>query len=309
MSIMIITQGKDISPWVKALQETRPDLNVQVYPDIRDDSDITFALSWNHPLGAFQGFPNLKCIASMGAGVDHILKDPDLPETAVVTRVVDENLTRDMATFTLAAALNYMRGLTEYKALQHRHAWERREYKRVGEVTIGMMGLGVLGAHVAEVFSRAGFRVNGWARSARLLDGVTVYTGQNELNTFLAQANILICLLPLTKETAGILNKATFARLPKGAYLINVARGEHLVEEDLLEAIETGHLAGASLDVFREEPLPAAHPFWRHPNIDVTPHIASVTHPASVVGQILENYDRLRKEESLLHVVSRQRGY
>ncbi|MCJ8163404.1 glyoxylate/hydroxypyruvate reductase A [Pontibacter sp. E15-1] len=309
MSIMIFSQRKDVRPWLKALQDARPDLDVRVYPDKRDNSEVTFALAWNHPMGAFRDFPNIKCIASMGAGADHVLKDPELPQDAVVTRIVDENLTHDMGTFTLALALSHLRGLTGYKVHERSHVWWPQRYKRPADVTVGVMGLGVLGAHVAQTLRLNGFTVNGWATAARPLDGVRTFAGAEALPDFLAQADILICLLPLTPSTANILNKETFAKLPQGAYVINVARGEHLVDEDLVEMLDNGHLAGASLDVFRQEPLPAAHPFWSHPRIDITPHIASTTEPASVVGQILANYDRLQRNEALHHVVSRQKGY
>lgn len=306
---MIITQRKELEPWVKAIHEKRPDLKVRIYPDNGNHEEVTFALAWNHPVGVFRQFKNLKCIASMGAGVDHILKDPDLPEDAVITRVTDRNLTDDMATFTLALVLSHIRDLPFYKTQEQQQAWQRKGYKRIPEVTVGVMGMGVLGSQVARVLRQAGFRVVGWATTAKQLEGIPVYAGAGELEAFLAQADVLICLLPLTDETADILNRNTFSKLPAGAYVINVARGEHLVEADLIQMIDAGHLSGASLDVFREEPLPEGHPFWSHPKISVTPHIASVTDPASAIEQILENYDRLQRQEPLRNVVSRQKGY
>ena len=309
MSIVLISQGRDLTPWVEAINSELPDLDVQVYPDIKAKEDVTFAISWNHPLGAFKEFPNLKCIASMGAGVDHILKDPNLPENVLVTRVTDEHLTNDMATFTTAVVLNYMRGLCAYKAAEAEGAWQPKPYLRQQDLTVGVMGMGVLGAEAATQLKRLGFNVQGWARSHKNIEGIPVYAGTDELDYFLATSNVLICLLPLTPQTANILNKANLSKLPEGAYLINVARGEHLVEEDLLEMLDKGYLAGASLDVFRTEPLPEEHPFWKHPKIDVTPHIASVTNPASAVKQILENYKRLMQNEPLTNLVSRTKGY
>ncbi|WP_266204910.1 2-hydroxyacid dehydrogenase [Pontibacter kalidii] len=309
MSISIFSQGRDLNPWVKALKAERPELDVRIYPDDQPREDVTFALAWNHPLGAFTEYPNLKCISSLGAGVDHILKDPAIPEPVQITRIKDENLTSDMANFTMALVLNHLRDLHQYKAAEHERNWEPLRYRRNEEVTVGVMGIGTLGTEVARRLSSIGFRVTGWANSPKQLGSIKVYAGAAELDAFLATANVLICLLPLTPETANILNKETFQKLPQNAYVINVARGEHLVDEDLLEMIEAGHLAGASLDVFREEPLPKNHPFWAHPRIHVTPHIASVTNPESAVGQILENYDRLRNGEPLLNLVSRIKGY
>lgn len=309
MSVTIITQGKDLTPWVKALKEKRPALDVRIYPDDTNREDVEFALAWNHPIGAFKHYPNLKCISSMGAGVDHILKDPDLPKAAIITRITDPNLAKDMAEFTTALVMNHVRGLSSYKVAEQRQAWEPGKYLRVEDVTVGVMGVGVLGASVASRLKELGFKVVGWARSAKQLDNIEVHVGQDALDAFLATSDILICLLPLTKETANILNRNTFMKLPKGAFIINVARGEHLVEQDLMEMIDAGHLSGASLDVFREEPLPGHHPFWQHPRINVTPHIASITNPATAVSQILENYDRLKNNEPFIGTVSLTKGY
>lgn len=309
MSITIISQGKDLTPWIKALKEKRPALDVRIYPDDINREEVEFALAWNHPMGAFKEYPNLKCISSMGAGVDHILKDPDLPETATITRITDANLAKDMAEFTVALVLNHVRGLFSYKEAEQRHAWEPERYLKTEDITIGVMGVGALGTYVANQFNKLGFKVSGWARTAKQLDGVRIYVGPEELDSFLATSHILICLLPLTKETVNILNKDTLGKLPKGAFVINVARGEHLVEEDLIGFIDAGHLSGASLDVFREEPLPKHHPFWEHPKINITPHIASITNPETAVSQILQNYDRLRNKEPLTGTVSLIKGY
>jgi glyoxylate/hydroxypyruvate reductase len=309
MSIIIVSQGRDVTPWIEALKAKRPELEVNAYPEAGLNDDVDFALAWNHPLGVFKEFPNLKCIASMGAGVDHILKDPELPTNAVITRVTNENLTKDMATFNVALVMNHIRGLSNFKVEESAASWKPAPYLRPEDVTVGVMGMGVLGTHTALQLKQLGFNVQGWARSSKNLEGIHVFSDNSELDTFLATSNVLICLLPLTPDTVNILNKRTFGKLPQNAFVINVARGEHLVEDDLIEMIDNGHLAGASLDVFRTEPLPANHRFWAHPKINVTPHIASVTDPASAVSQILENYDRVKRNESLINVVSRTKGY
>lgn len=309
MSITIFSQGRNTSRWADALRERRPGLEVYTYPDTPAPEDLTFALAWNHPLGVFTQFPNLKCIASTGAGVDHILRDPDIPDKVQITRIVDETLTQDMAQFVCAQVLNHVRGLHGYKAAQQQHTWQQHSYLRSEDVVIGVMGMGVLGSHTAQQLNKLGFKVHGWARTPKMMEGVGTYAGSEELDTFLSKSNLLICLLPLTKQTADILDKELFSKLPKGAYVINVARGEHLVDQDLIEMLDSGHLSGASLDVFREEPLPVEHPFWAHPRINLTPHIASVTNPASAVSQLLENYDRLRHGQPLQHVVSPAKGY
>ncbi|MFD2512298.1 2-hydroxyacid dehydrogenase [Pontibacter locisalis] len=309
MAMILINPWRDVTPWVKALKEERPDLDLRVYPDDSNKDEVEFALVWNHPMGVFKEYPNLKCISSMGAGVDHVLKDPELPESAQVTRVTDEHLTRDMADFTIALIMNHLRGLSFYKVREASQEWKPKSYLRISDVRVGVMGVGVLGAHVASRLFKMGFQVNGWASSEKNIEGVKVFAGKNTLDSFLSQSDILVCLLPLTKETENILNKENFKKLPQNAFIINVARGGHLVEDDLIEMIDSGYLSGASLDVFREEPLPKEHPFWSHSKINVTPHIASVTDPLSVVPLILENYDRARNNKTLLNVVSRQKGY
>jgi glyoxylate/hydroxypyruvate reductase len=309
MSIVIITEGKETNGWEKALKAKRPELEVLVHPDVEAKDRVEFALTWGHPLGVFKEYPNIKCIASMGAGVDHILRDLELPASATITKLEDPNLTRDMGLFVVALVLNYMRNLTVHKLNQQQHIWSRKRYLTPENTTIGIMGMGTLGAHAAAELTKLGFKVNGWARTEKQLAEVKVYKGEEELNNFLTESDILICLLPLTPQTENILNKQTLSKLPKNAFVINVARGKHLVEEDLIEMIDNGHLAGASLDVFREEPLPEDHPFWSHPKINITPHIASVTDPESAVSQILENYDRLLRGEPLKNIVSPELGY
>jgi glyoxylate/hydroxypyruvate reductase len=309
MSIVIITEGKDVSQWMKALKERRPDLDVHIHPEVRNKDEIEFALTWRHPVGAFKEYPNLKCIASMGAGVDHILRDPNLPENTVITKLEDENLTSDMGAFVVAVVMNHVRGLSAYKILEANQNWNKQPYLTIADTTIGIMGMGILGSYAAEQLHKLGFKVNGWARSEKDIKNIHVYVGEQGLDNFLLKSDILICLLPLTEDTENILNKEVLKKLPKNAFVINVARGQHLVEQDLIEMIDSGHLSGASLDVFREEPLPADHPFWGHPKINITPHIASVTDPASAVSQILDNYDKLRKNEPLKNIVSTELGY
>jgi glyoxylate/hydroxypyruvate reductase len=176
-------------------------------------------------------------------------------------------------------------------------------------VRVGIMGLGHLGSDAAVKLRALGFAVSGWSRTARQMESVRCFAGAGELESFLAQADILICLLPLTPATEGILNRETFSKLPRGAYLINAARGDHLVEEDLLDALESSQVGGACLDVFRKEPLPESHPFWKHPCVTLTPHVASLTYPKAVAPQIVENYRRVRAGKPPLHAVDIGRGY
>jgi glyoxylate/hydroxypyruvate reductase A len=214
-----------------------------------------------------------------------------------------------MTEYVVWAVLHHCRDMEKYRADQSAMAWLPVFPRPRGETSVGIMGLGQLGSHAAATLRDLGFPVLGWSRTPKGIAGVATHWGKEGLGGFLTRTWILVCLLPLTPETRGILNRRTFAALPRGAYLINVARGAHLAKEDLLEALGSGQLSGACLDVFETEPLPAGHPFWSHPRIMVTPHVSSLTDPQAVAVQILENYCRLRRGEPLVHVVDRQRGY
>ncbi|APG60290.1 2-hydroxyacid dehydrogenase [Christiangramia salexigens] len=309
MSMLIVCPGKDPENWVKALENQHPGLNIYVYPEDHDKEEVEFALTWNHPRGLFKNYPNLKVIASMGAGVDHITQDPGLPEDVKITRIVDEMISEDMSDYVLSQVMNHIRGLHEYTKMQQEKKWDRFQYKRPKDTKIGIMGLGVLGNAVADKLNKNGFQIYGWSKTEKTCDNVTSFHGKDQLDEFLENSEILVCLLPLTKDTENILNANLFDRLPEGAYVINAARGQHLVEHDLMEMIDNGHLSGASLDVFREEPLPEEHPFWEHSKINITPHIASLTNPNSVVAQIVENYERMKEEEPLKNKIELDKGY
>jgi len=308
MAIVIINP-KGVEPWINALKQVDPNLDIRIFPKDTNRAEIDFALTWRHPHGIFKDYPNVKCISSMGAGVDHLLKDPDLPENVVIARLVDPFLAQDMAEFVLALIMNHLRDLNAFKIKQTQSIWKPGDYLRIGDVNVGIMGMGAIGNHVALELRKSGFKVSGWARTSKDVPGVLVYSGANEISRFLASADIVVCILPLTPQTKGILNKATLKQLPKNAFVINVGRGEHVVEEDLIQLISDGHLSGASLDVFAEEPLPSKNELWKHPRINITPHIASLTNPESVAPQIVENYYRMKEGKSLLNTVSREKGY
>lgn len=306
MSVLIISPGRDPEVWVKELKNQHPGMNIHVYPESHDREKVEYAVTWKHPRGVFKNYPNLKVIASMGAGVDHIISDPDIPEDVIITRIVDEQLRVDMSDFVLALVMNHLRNISDHHCSK---SWETKSYSRPKDQKVGIMGMGVLGTGVAEKLLINGFRVSGWSKSPKQLQEIETYSGDQQLETFLNDLDILVCLLPLTSETENILNKELFQKLPKGAYLINVARGQHLIENDLLEMVNTGHLSGAALDVFRQEPLPEDHPFWKNPEILVTPHIASVTDPRKVAEQLAENYERMTEGEELKNVVAREKEY
>lgn len=309
MSLLIVLPDRDHKPWVEALERIHPGLEIIIYPEAHDKSKVEYALTWNHPRGLFTNYPNLKVISSIGAGVDHIIKDPSLPKSVIITRVIDDHLQQDMADFVLGLVLDHIRNLSFHKEMELAQEWKPKSYVRPQNVNIGIMGLGILGSYVADTLLKNRFNVCGWTRTRKDAETIDSYCGEKDLDSFLKDSQILICLLPLTPETEGILNKELFEKLPINAYLINVARGEHLAEHDLLEMIDNGHLSGASLDVFHEEPLPIEHPFWKHSKIKITPHIASKTNPVSVAPQIIENYKRMLNNEPLLNIVELDKGY
>lgn len=308
MALLLYSPDDDLEAWRRELLARRPGLDVRVWPEVGDPASVDAALVWLPPPGLLAGLPNLRAVLSLAAGVDAMLLDPTLPDLPLC-RMIEPGLTRGMAEFVLLQALKYHRDLDTYAAQQRQALWRLHLPRDAGERRVGVMGLGVLGTEAAGTLARHGFRTLGWSRTPKPLDGVETFAGREGLDLFLAGLDVLVCLLPLTPETEGILGRDLFGRLPRGARLVNVARGRHLVERDLIDALDTGHLAHATLDVQREEPLPPDHPFWRHPRIDLTPHTASYSLPSSGAELVLENLRRLDAGEALLHVVDLGRGY
>jgi glyoxylate/hydroxypyruvate reductase A len=232
-----------------------------------------------------------------------------VPPGVPIARLVDASMIHAMSEYILTAVLYHTRQFDLFQQDKSQKKWQTRIPLHPQYVRVGIMGLGHLGVDAAQKLRLLGFQVSGWSRTAKQVEGISAWAGTDALEEFLAQANVLVCLLPLTRATHGILNRRTFDWLPAGAYIINAARGEHLVEEDLLTALDSGHLSGACLDVFRQEPLPEAHPFWNHPRIAMTPHVASLTDPRAVAPQIVENYHRVRSGLAPLHVIDIEKGY
>ncbi len=309
MALVIFSNVHKVKPWIDALKAEDPGIEVITHEEIKDKNKVLYALAWNHPRGIFREYPNLKCISSMGAGVDHIMTDPDIPEQIKIVRIADPLLSQDIAEFSLAVIMNHMRSLTLYRLQKEQKRWKRSRYKRMTEVKVGVMGTGVIGNHVATFLKSCGFAVSGWGRNPGSMEACKRYHGAEQLEEFLGEVNVLICMLPLTPQTHGILNQKTFSMLPQGTFVINLGRGGHVVDKDLISFIDSGHLSGASLDVFEEEPLPVKHPFWSHPSIEITPHMASITSPASVAPQVVENYHRAINGQELLNQVKREQGY
>ena len=307
-NILISAAGED-ADWKKALVERLPDANIVTGDDNYDPATIDFALFWKQPQGLIKNLTNLKAIFSLGAGVDHVVSSPSLPKNIPVIRLEDAGMADQMVQYHLYAALHFMRDFDVYSAQQAKANWTQHDVARISKCRVGVMGLGALGAAVATALSNLGFTVSGWSRSMKAIDGITTFAGEDAFDEFLGEADILICLLPRTPETEGLLNSETLSHLPKGAAIINAARGAMINEADLLRAIDTGHLRGAFLDVAVTEPLPGSHPFWDHPKIRITPHIAAATRVEESADQIAQNIDRMARGETPTGLVDRQSGY
>lgn len=308
MSILLIAKNRDMTPFREKLLDADPNLDVEIWPDINQKERVHFAVAWNHPQNVWHNYPNLKVISSLGAGVDHLVNDESIPKSVSLARIVTHSLKCDMADFVLNSVHNLLQNRHHYYQQQQKAEWKQHQAIQKNSVTVGLMGLGEIGQFVGGLLTKNGFNVTGWSRGKKEIDGIKSFS-QNELKSFLNETTILVCLLPLTSETEDILDLELFKKLRKPAFLINAGRGEHLVEEDLLYALDTNILKGAALDVFCEEPLPDRHPFWNRKNIIITPHIAALSDPEETADQILENYKRTLSGLPLLNKVDSDRGY
>ncbi len=310
MAILLSTKAHTMQDWKAALLAVDPSLEIRLFPDAGDPAEIEAAVVWTaHDMMELRRYPNLKLIVSMGAGVDHLLRAPGPPPGIPVARLKDVLLTNAMAEWVLLNVLRFHRQDPEYRALQQRKEWHELSAPSTSERRIGILGIGELGSASARLLTTLGFPVMGWSRSAKTLPGVQTFHGADGLMAMAAQTDILICLLPLTPETRGVLNAKLLSALPRGAYVINGARGGHMVAQDMLTALASGHIAGAALDVFEPEPLPPESPFWSHPKVFLTPHAASITIPSSVAPQVVENIHNMRDGRPLINLVDFSLGY
>lgn len=309
MAVTLICPDRNPVPWIQALTRLEPNLDIRVWPKDHPRQDIELALTWAHPHGIFNEYPGLGCISSMGAGVDHLLSDPNLPNGVPIVRLVDQELVTGMVDYLTLAVLSHFRQFDIYQTLQTEKTWQPQAAREKNNFPVGIMGMGQLGKAAGQRLLDLGFPVYGWKNTPVDIPGIKTSYGMDQLPDFLARTRVLICLLPLTNQTRHILNMDTFSKLPRDAYLINVGRGGHLKERELIPALDQGLLSGACLDVFESEPLESNHPFWAHPKIRITPHVSSQTSPSSVAPQILENLNRLRTGQKLLHPINLKKGY
>ena len=306
MKLLFCCAGTKPEPWIAGLRAALPAAEVAVWEPGAPAAD--YAVVWAPPQAFLDEQPGLRAVFNIGAGVDALLK-LRLPPTARVVRLDDAGMSVQMAEYVCHAVIRHYREFDGYEADVRQGRWSYRKPRSRADFAVGVMGLGVLGSRVAQALRVFEFPVNGWSRSPKALDGVRGFSGREGFNDFLAASRVLVNLLPLTPDTQDILNRGTLSRLQPGGYIVNVARGAHLVDEDLLALLDEGHLAGATLDVFRTEPLPAGHPFWAHPKITVTPHTSARTLRDESIAQIAGKIRALEQGEPIAGIVDPVRGY
>ncbi len=298
----------DKTHWVPALRRALDGMDFRVWPETGAATDIEYLIVWRLREGDHTAFPNLRAVLSLSAGINQYAGHPEFPAGARLVRMIEPGLRQGMLEYVASYALRFHREHDMIAAHAANMEWFEYIPKVAAQRTVGVMGLGELGAACAASLAGLGFNVLGWSRSRKEIPGVTSF-GEDGLDAFLAQSEILICLLPLTATTENILGRRTLGLLPKGAFVINAARGHHVVDEDLLALLDSGHLAGAALDVFRKEPLPQDHPFWTHPKIHVTPHLAAITIPETGAQSIRASIAALQRGENPPGLVDFGRGY
>lgn len=313
MRLLFCCTDTNPEPWLAGLRRALPQATVELWAPGAAPAEV--AVVWAPPQAFFDEQPALRAVFNIGAGVDALLARR-IAEDTLIVRLDDAGMAVQMAEYVCHAVIRHFREFDVYEADTKAGRWAFRKPRRREDFVVGVLGLGVLGARVAQALRGFEFPVQGWSRSQKLMesgpgrpDGITTFAGAEGLHAMLAPCRVLVNLLPLTDDTRNILNRDTLSRLPPGGYLINAARGAHLVDEDLIALLDSGHLAGATLDVFRSEPLPADHPFWRHPRITITPHTSARTLRDESIAQIAAKITALNRGEPIVGVVNRLRGY
>lgn len=294
--------------WREIFAREAPDLEFRIWPDIGDADAVRYLVAWMLPPDLGTLLPKLEVLFSAGAGVDQ-LDLATIPAHLPIVRMVEPGIIGGMVEYVAMAVLMLHRDMPAYGEQQRRAHWQQIRVWPAARRRVGVMGLGVLGRAALAALAPFGFELAGWSRSRHTVEGVTCYAGAAELDAFLARTDILVALMALTPETRGMLDAALFTRLPKGAAIVNVGRGGHLVEPDLLAALDSGQLSAAILDVMQTEPLPADDRLWRHPRIVLTPHVASMTQPETAARTLIENIRRHRAGQPMVGLIDRSRGY
>lgn len=308
MTLVLKSDATRGQAWTTLLAEKAPELPFRVWPDVEDPSNVRYLAAWIPPDDVMKVFPGLQVLFSVGAGVDQ-LDLSRFPLDLPIVRMVEPGLVESMVEYVTMAVLMLHRDAVCYMARQREQRWQPEKIVAAQERSVGVLGLGMLGEACSRRLADFGFKVAGWSRSRRTLDGIDCFAGDAELEAFLGRTDILVCLLPLTDQTRGILDADLFRKLPRGAMLVNAGRGGHLDQGALLDALDTGQLSAAVLDVAVPEPLPAGHRLWSHPRIFLTPHIASRSRDEAAVDLVIENIERLKAGRPMIGLVDRTRGY
>ncbi len=309
MALLLKSDATRVTHWFDAFSDQAPDIEVRGFPELGRREDIEYALLWQPPPGLLATLPNLKVVFSVGAGIDHLLRDPELPRALPLVRMVESGLTDGMSEYVVMSVLLHHRFMLDYRRQQQAGVWEEIQQIGAEQRTVAVLGLGEMGQDALRKLGVFGFKLLGWSRTAKQLPGVECFHGPEGLKAMLPRTEILVCLLPLTDETRGLLDARLFAQLPQGAVLINAGRGGHQNEADLLAALDSGQLSGASLDVYQQEPGAAGGPLWQHPRVVATPHVAAMTMARTAVASVIANIRRFEAGQPMQNVVDLNRGY
>jgi len=307
-ALVFYSQFDDAVAWRHALQTELPDLAFHVHPEVGDPSAVRYALTWKPPPGFFAAFPHLALVVNLGAGVDSLVARDDLPPVPI-SRLSDDGMVSLMTSYVLFSVLRYAREIPAFERAQRRCEWHYLHPRPLSAIKVGVLGLGELGAAAAASLAQIGLDVTGWARTQKAIAHVRCVTGPAALDELLASSEIVVILLPLTPDTRGLIGARELALMPRGAKLINAARGAVVDEPALVDALTTGQIAEATLDAFTVEPLPREHPFWGMDNVLITPHLASITVPDQAARDVAESIRRVRAGAAPLHAVDPRRGY
>ena len=308
MRLLLYTAGSDADAWIDALRHALPAARIEPWPGPAA-SAADYALVWKAPPELLRDLRRVKAVFNLGAGVDAIVGDPALPPEVCLVRLEDAGMAEQMAEYVCHAVLRRYREFDAYAQQQRAGLWQPRRRTSKRAFGVGILGLGALGTAVATALTPFGFLLRGWSRTRKQIAGIATFAGASELDAFLSGACVLVCLLPLTRDTQGLLDRATLSQLPRDAYVVNVSRGALVVDQDLLALLDSGHIGGAMLDVFRDEPLPPEHRFWHHPRVALTPHISAVTQVDESVAQIADKIRRIEAGLPITGIVARERGY
>lgn len=308
MKILVQSTGLDIVPGIiTELKKHQPDWQYFAWPS---DEQCDYVVGWKPPAALFARQPKLRAVINYGAGVDAILAMGAVPAHIPIIRLEDAGMAQQMAEYAIYGVIHHQRNMRIYRAQQRDKHWQQHEDRgNVRRPTVGVMGLGEMGGTVATRLAAFGYSVRGWSRSKHEIDDVLTFAGHDTLPSFLSGCDVLVSMLPLTESTRGLINATTLAYLPRGAFLVNAGRGGHLVDADVIAALESGQLGGALLDVFHEEPLPKDHPYWLHPNVIVTPHIAATTPIKDACAQIVAKVSAIERGEVVSGIVDPNVGY